>query len=108
MFSVEFYPHTCVVKRESGYDENGMPTFDQVYSGACCLTQGSFKVSGNIMQGEQVLQIPDIDPIFNVGDSIEVVLENGATYEASIENAYPIKDDDFGGQEISLMHSSEQ
>lgn len=99
----EFYPHTCVITRCVGVDSvTGNKTVKTVYDGRCYLTQGNTGFRENQYSTEDVLMLPDSSVVINEGDKVVLRYENGSTFEASVKQAYPIEDCEFGGQDLKL------
>lgn len=103
MVDFDFYPHTCVIYRGvTIHPTTGVETPVELYSGKCYLQQGNTSLKGDWLQGEDTVMLDNADIIIKSGDSIEVTLENGSVFKAKIKQAYPLKDDDFGGQDLKL------
>lgn len=103
MVDFDFYPHTCVIYRGAETDPvTGLEVPKELYRGKCYLQQGSTSMKGDWLQGQDTVMMDNIDTIIKTGDSIEVTLENGSIYKAIIKQAYPVKDSDFGGQNLEL------
>lgn len=99
----EFYPHSCIIFR--GVDEDpvtGLETPKEIYRGKCYLQQGTTSMRGDWLQGQDTVMMDDMSIVIKSGDNIEVTMENGSIYKAIIKQAYPVKDSDFGGQNLLL------
>lgn len=100
----EFYPHTCVIYR--GSTENyctGKSTPNEIFRGECYLQEGNTRLQGDWLQGEDRVFISDKDIVIMEGDRIEVTLENNSVYSGIVKQAYPVNDDDFGGQDLKVF-----
>lgn len=99
----KFYPHTCKIFRGETLDATtGAPVPNEIYAGDCYLQQGNTTLKGEWYQGEDMVMLDKSDVVIMKGDSIEVTLENGSVYKANVKQAYPVEDNDFGGQNLKL------
>lgn len=99
-----FYPHSCDIYRGETTDPvTGKQTPTIVYSGMeCFVEEGYAHFLGDKMQGTDSVHLADSEAVILPGDVIDITLENGTHYNAKIKQAYPIEDDDIGGQELKL------
>jgi hypothetical protein len=103
MKGFEFYPHECVLYRGTTIDDNtGKEKPNEYYRGKCYLSKGNTWFRGNMYSNEYSVMLEDSELIVNKGDMVKVTLENGTIYEATVKQAYPIKDSDFGGQDLEV------
>lgn len=103
MENFEFYPHTCVLYRGVTIDSTtGKETPNEYYRGRCYLTKGQTWFRGNRYSVENTVMLDNSELVVLKGDMIEVTLENGSVYKATVKQAYPIKDGEFGGQDLEV------
>ena len=100
----KFYPHKCTIFRgEQINASTGVATPVSIIRDLDCnCEQGYAHYLGERMQGTTNLHIPDADIKILPGDTINVTLENGIHLTAKIKQAYPVEDDEIGGQELKL------
>lgn len=101
----DFYPHTCRVFRGQNTDPvTGKSSPIEIYSGVCYVPQGSASLRSDRIQGDDVVMLPpDASSMkFFPGDSVEVTFENGSIFRGIVEQAYPVLDSDFGGQDLLI------
>lgn len=100
----EFYPHFCNIYRGTTVDEvTGEETHELLYECLkCYLQEGITNIRYGLLWGEDILHLADHTLVIYPGDFVEVQLENGTVYRAKVKQAYPIKDPDFGGQDLKL------
>lgn len=103
MENFEFYPHTCVLYRAATIDKvTGKETSNEYYRGRCYLTKGYTRFRGDRYSVENTVMLDNSELVVNKGDTVEVTLENGSIYKATVKQAYPIEDSEFGGQDIEV------
>lgn len=100
----KFYPHKCTIFRgEQINPTTGVATPVAIIRDLDCnCEQGYAHYLGERMQGTTNLHIPDADIKILPGDTINVTLENGIHLTAKIKQAYPVEDNEIGGQELKL------
>lgn len=100
----DFYPHRCTIYRGEQIDPTtGVATPVAVYQDIpCYVEEGYAHFLGERMQGTGSVHLADSGAIILPGDTIDITLENRTHYKAKIKQAYPIEDEDIGGQELSL------
>ena len=100
----KFYPHKCTIFRgEQINPTTGVATPVAIIRDLDCnCEQGYAHYLGERMQGTTNRHIPDADIKILPGDTINVTLENGIHLTAKIKQAYPVEDDEIGGQELKL------
>lgn len=100
----EFYPHKCTIFRgEQINPSTGVATPVAIIRDLACNCEPVYAhYLGERMQGTGKVQIPRTDIEILPGDTIDATLENGIHYIAKIKQAYPIEDDELGGQELNL------
>ena len=100
----KFYPHKCTIFRgEQINPSTGVATPVAIIRDLDCnCEQGYAHYLGERMQGTTNLHIPDAAIKILPGDNINVTLENGIHLTAKIKQAYPVEDDEIGGQELKL------
>lgn len=101
-----FYPHSCVITRETTFDESGELDYDEVYEGECCLqypNSGNAYLAGNSQyQSSPSLMLPITDTLFAINDKVEVTVANGRVLVGSIEDFETIEEDDLEGTVLWL------
>lgn len=99
-----FYPHRCTIYRgEQVNPTTGVVTPVAVYQNMpCYVEEGYAQLLGDKMQGTDSVHLADSEAVILPGDTIDITLENGTHYKAKIKQAYPIEDEDIGGQELKL------
>lgn len=102
-----FYPHKCTIFRgEQINPSTGVATPVAIIRDLdCYCEQGYAHYLGERIQGTTNIHIPDTDIKILPGDTINVTLENGTHYIAKIKQAYPVEDDEIGGQELKLYET---
>jgi hypothetical protein len=103
MNDFDFYPHTCVIYRGATVDPvTGIETPNPYYEGRCYLTKDQTWFRGNRYSVESSVMLDNSELQVMKGDVVEVTLENGTIFKATAKQAYPIKDSDFGGQDLEV------
>lgn len=103
MVDFEFYPHTCILYRGATVDPvTGIETPNPYYEGRCYLTKGQTWFRGNRYSVESSVMLDNSELQVMKGDVVEVTLENGTIFKATVKQAYPIEDSDFGGQDLEV------
>lgn len=103
MVNFEFYPHTCVLYRGTEMNPvTGKERPISYYKGRCYLTKGQTWFRGNRYSVENSVMLDNSDLEVRNGDVVEVTLENGTIFKATVKQAYPIEDSDFGGQDLEV------
>ena len=98
-----FYPHTCLISRGTAlHPVTGKAVPNIIYEGRCYLSQGTAGIRGNVYNGDSTVMIDNTDVLISKGDAIEITLENGSIFKATVRQAYPIEDEDFGGQDLEV------
>lgn len=101
--NMNFYPHTCIISRGSILNPvTGKETPNIIYEGHCYLSRGNAGFRGNLYSGDTMVMLDDTQVVIHPGDAIIVTLENGSIYKATVRQAYPIEDEDFGGQDLEV------
>lgn len=100
----DFYPHRCTIYRGEATDPvTGLQSPNAVYCDMpCFVEEGYAQYLGDRMQGTDSVHLADSEAVILPGDTIDITLENGTHYNAKIKQAYPVRDEDFGGQELKL------
>lgn len=103
MQDFEFYPHTVQIYRGGTLDPvTGKEIETLVYEGPCYLNKGQTWFRGTRYSVENTVKLDNMQVQVMKGDTVIVTLENGTTYKATVKQAYPVKDDDFGGQDLEV------
>lgn len=103
MSDFDFYPHICVISRGSTLNPvTGKETPNIIYEGRCYLSRSGAGFRGNVYSENDTVMLDNAEVIIKKGDTIEVTLENGSTIKATVKQAYPIEDEDFGGQDLEI------
>lgn len=101
----DFYPHRCTIYRGNEINpETGIAMPVVIYEDLeCYVEQGSTSFLGSRLEGSNDIHLSDPSLKILPGDTIDVTLENGIHYVAKIKQAYPVNDEDFGGQDLKLI-----
>lgn len=103
MVDFEFYPHTFILYRGAELDPvTGKEKPIAIHSGRCYLTKGETWFRGDRYSVENTVKLDDMNLVVLRGDVVEVTLENGSIFKATVKQAYPIEDEDFGGQDLEV------
>ena len=107
MVELDFYPHTCVIKRSTGVPNptTGAEVFTSVHSGECCLqvsNSGDTKLTGLQYKSSPVLMLPITNGVFQINDRVEVTLANTRVIKGTVENFEVFLDEDLEGTALWL------
>lgn len=104
MDATNFYPHTCIIQRETGIDAVGDVEFEDIYSGECGLQRSGSGTTwqGNYLQDSPLIIIPAYDIVFKQDDLVTVTDENGRVMKFTIKQYESVHDDVLFGSTIWL------